>query len=722
MMRPHYLHQGALLTLFLLLSLGPAFAGPARAALPAPGTGAQLNAAVIITATATRTPGSATNTATSIPTATPTAIPPCGLAWRVVASPNAGGAGNYLNGAAVVAVDDIWAVGYYYNGNGDQTLVEHWDGAQWRVVPSPHLGILTGVAAKSADDIWAVGYYDIGNFVFRTLAEHWDGTSWTVVSSPNPGTNSNALYGVAAVATTDIWAVGYYENGNLAPQTLVEHWDGTSWTVVPSPNVGAGNNFLYGVAAVTATDVWAVGGAGGTLTLHWNGMSWAVVPSPSINIGNDGLNSVAVVATDDVWAVGDNGNFGNQSQALTKHWNGTSWAVVSSPNPGIGNRFYSVGPVTTNDVWALGYSYVGNLVFQTLSEHWDGSSWTVVPSPNLGNFSAFRGVAVVTANNIWGVGDYSAGGYSQTLVAHYADPCGTPSPTSTNTPTATNTPTNTNTPTPTPTDTPTNTNTSTNTATTTPVPSTNTATTTPVPPISATRTTAPTNTAGPSPTPCPLSFVDVQATDYFYGPVLYLACHGVISGYRNGDGTFSFRPYNNTTRAQMVKIVVLGFQKVVSTPVGGGYTFADVPPTFPFFSVIETAVAANIVSGYTCGEPNEPCDSRNRPYFRPYTQVTRGQLSKIAVGAAGWRVVNPPLGSFADVVPNTAFYPFVETAYYHGIISGYSCGGIGEPCDSHSRPYFRLYKNATRGQIAKIGYLSMCCAPPPESEGGLHNR
>src|SRR5206468_6988923 len=103
----------------------------------------------------------------------------------------------------------------------------------------------------------------------------------------------------------------------------------------------------------------------------------------------------------------------------------------------------------------------------------------------------------------------------------------------------------------------------------------------------------------PSPTPCALSFSDVHSTDYFYQPVLYLACHGVISGY--GDGTF--RPYANTTRAQMVKIVVLGFNKPIITPPAGGNTFADVPTTFPFFAVIETAAADQIVSGYACGGP-----------------------------------------------------------------------------------------------------------------------
>src|SRR5205085_2601795 len=153
----------------------------------------------------------------------------------------------------------------------------------------------------------------------------------------------------------------------------------------------------------------------------------------------------------------------------------------------------------------------------------------------------------------------------------------TPTYTPTNTPTHTPTNTPTNTPTWTPTPLPTQTPGG---PSATPVPS-----NTPVPTSTPTNTSTwtptplPTQTpGGPSPTPCTLGFSDVHPSDYFYGPVHYLACHGVISGY--ADGTF--RPFANTTRGQMVKIVVLGFQKAIVTPAGGGYTFADVPPSFPF--------------------------------------------------------------------------------------------------------------------------------------------
>ena len=177
--------------------------------------------------------------------------------------------------------------------------------------------------------------------------------------------------------------------------------------------------------------------------------------------------------------------------------------------------------------------------------------------------------------------------------------------------------------------------------------------------------------------PCDLQFSDVQPSDYFYTPVQYLACRGVIGGY--SDGTF--RPYNQTTRAQLAKIVVGGEGWAIDTT--GGPHFTDVAAGSTFYSFIETALAHGIISGYSDGT------------FRPSNLVTRGQLSKIIVGAQGWPVDLTGAPHFTDVATDSIFYPAIETAFNHGIISGYS--------DSTFRPG----SPATRGQIAKIVYLAL---------------
>ena len=146
--------------------------------------------------------------------------------------------GNDLTGVTAVSSSDVWAVGYSSSGTAYRTLVERWNGTSWAVVTSPNMGTndnkLLGVAAVSANEVWAAGYYNSGT-TGQTLTERWNGTSWTVVTSSNLGTNHNFFLGVAAVSSGDVWAVGYYFNGSSISQTLIEHWNGSTWTLVSQP-------------------------------------------------------------------------------------------------------------------------------------------------------------------------------------------------------------------------------------------------------------------------------------------------------------------------------------------------------------------------------------------------------------------------------------------------------------------------------------------------------
>jgi len=297
-----------------------------------------------------------------------------------------------LGDVAVLSANDIWAVGQA----GISTLTLHWDGPQWSIVPSPNGSTtnsqLLAVDAVSANDIWAVGRYSTSAPAYEnTLIEHWDGSSWNIVPSPNPsGGSFNSLTGVVVISANDIWAVGAYI-GNTN-KTLIEHWNGASWSIVPSPNVGPYGNYLFGAAARAANDIWAVGATnngGNSLVLHWDGTSWNVVPSPNIANWTNQLQSVTTVAANDVWAVGvttftwyiSDGDPITSSQTIIQHWNGTAWSIVSSPNPGDGNNYYGtitnelygVAAVSTSDVWAVGMygkSDGLNVTSQTLVERY----------------------------------------------------------------------------------------------------------------------------------------------------------------------------------------------------------------------------------------------------------------------------------------------------------------------------------------------------------------
>lgn len=296
-----------------------------------------------------------------------------GTAWSVIPSGTTG-TGEFW-GVAGVASNDVWAVG---------SQIEHWNGRTWALAraPSPACGTLHAVTAIAANDVWAVGANGS-----QTCIEHWNGKKWSVVASPSPGAQSNFLTGVAAFGPNDVWAVGnfmntgFYITPSTPEQTLVLHWNGTKWSVVPSPSPsfsagGAGDSF-WGLTVVSGA-VWAVGatldpasGVSETLIEQWNGSSWTVVPSPSPSAQNNILYGVAAVSGSDVWAVGQvQDPTSGFPMTLIEQWDGSSWSVVPSPNPDAGAnpsggslRGASVDQ-GTGQVWAVGFSNIE----QTLTE------------------------------------------------------------------------------------------------------------------------------------------------------------------------------------------------------------------------------------------------------------------------------------------------------------------------------------------------------------------
>jgi hypothetical protein len=204
-----------------------------------------------------------------------------------------------------------------------------------------------------------------------------------------------------------------------------------------------------------------------------------------------------------------------------------------------------------------------------------------------------------------------------------------------------------------------------------------------------------------------VQFEDVPVGSPFYPYIRCLACRGIVGGYACGGpgepcpGAY-FRPGTNVTRGQTSKIVTLaaGFTDPVPS---SQQTFADVAPGSTFWLYTEQLSGRGILGGYPCGGAFEPCIAPgNRPYFRPNANVTRGQLSKIISGAAGYSET-PATQTFQDVSPGSTFYLWIERLSSRGIIGGYPCGGAGEPCvGPTNRPYFRPAASATRRQLSKI--------------------
>jgi hypothetical protein len=294
-----------------------------------------------------------------------------------------------LSGVVCTGATACTAVGSYHNPlSGNRALAEVF-ALVWQVqLPPVPFGttssLLHGVACPSPTACQSVGsYYDSSDTDFL-IAEGWDGTSWTTENPPDPpGGSSGDLNGVACTSPKACTAVGYYYNGthDLA---LAERWDGTAWTAQTPPNPsGATLVVLQGVACPTAKVCTAVGywinGSGTHFTLaeSWNGTAWAIQSTPNPTGTLPQLNGASCTAATACTAVGLFDNSLGRTEMLAERWNGTTWAIQSTPDPagGFDSSFQSVSCPSTTLCTAVG-SYVASGKSVPLAETWDGTAWT----------------------------------------------------------------------------------------------------------------------------------------------------------------------------------------------------------------------------------------------------------------------------------------------------------------------------------------------------------
>jgi hypothetical protein len=303
-------------------------------------------------------------------------------------------------------------------------LAEHFDGKSWSLVSTPTLpngGILYSVAAAASNDVWAVGfrYASDGITIDSSVIEHWTGSSWSLVESGR--LQGAQFHGVTAIASNDVYAVGG-DGGNNA---LVEHWNGRTWSRVSSTafnNVGS----IDAVSADASNDVWAVGCCGplgtGQAILHWNGTSWSLVSSHP----RFGPVAITALSPSNVWVAGTVEDSDNDSHlAAVEHWDGTNWSIVSSPNPNPGvdqnSHLKGIAAVSANDIWAAGDIGAPFGHIQTLTEHWDGTSWSVIASPNPGtSANRLNAVTALSDGTVAAVGHQEGGTVNQPLILQNA--------------------------------------------------------------------------------------------------------------------------------------------------------------------------------------------------------------------------------------------------------------------------------------------------------------
>jgi hypothetical protein len=349
------------------------------------------------------------------------------LSWQRVEGPHVGPT-PVLWGVFGTTSNDVWAVGAYYSPVAHVHLQHwdgaRWSPIPDATTDLP-VSLVRAGAAISPNDAWVVGFYalqDDGLGRLQPLFEHWDGHQWSVVQSPQVG-GSTLLLGVTAIASDDVWAVGRYSVGRDDVHPLVEHWDGTAWTIMPTAAVDA-NHALNAITAISARDIWAVGWQvtatrqtprggvvmeRGPLIEHWDGTAWTVVPSPPSSAeGFVGLNAVAATSPDDVWAVAE---MAIDDGGWVRHWDGSTWTVV--PFDLDARTLTGVAALAGDDVWV-----VGTGTMDLLAAHWDGRQWTR-SDLNAGGVRLL-GVVGWPNDDVWTVGETG----TDTLTLLYRDRCG----------------------------------------------------------------------------------------------------------------------------------------------------------------------------------------------------------------------------------------------------------------------------------------------------------
>lgn len=294
-------------------------------------------------------------------------------------------------------------------------------GSLWDLVSSPNdpldsAGLyddqLNGVSGSSASDVWAVGRYcctpNGTQEYYSSLLEHWNGSSWKLVPGSSSEPQDVQLFAVASVSPTDAWAVGQSTYPNS--QALIEHWNGKAWSIV-SAGGSYNKSQLLTITVIAPNDIWAAGDADfGPLLEHWDGTQWTATAPPGREGESTLINGIAAASSNDIMAVGSYSSPNTHIFAL--HWNGSTWSDVSPTKKFYSSRFLGITSNAAGSYWAVGFEDPNkrSIVPQTLAEHWTGTKFVRVPSPNDEPASGppltnvLTSVVAQSSSDIWAVG------------------------------------------------------------------------------------------------------------------------------------------------------------------------------------------------------------------------------------------------------------------------------------------------------------------------------
>ena len=306
--------------------------------------------------------------------------------WTVMSTP-ALPQQEQLTAVLALSPTDVWAAGDSHSIPGPNELFEHWDGTSWIQIPGAGVpgGDISVLAGASQSDVWAFGRF---SDLVSGLVEHWDGAGWRLAVD---GVPSGTVVSAVALGTSDVWAYGHAAGIG----GYVEHWNGHTWTVMPNIGNGWGQ-----IAASSDFNVWitAFEQIG-----HWNGAAWTFSPEAEPSDNSAVMGSIAVTPTAGPWASGSKGLGAGVPDVQT--WNGSGWSDTTvsgvSSDPG---GYSSMSAASSTDVWTVGTQSSATAFNETAAAHWDGTQWTSIPPLNpSGNIDSLAAVSALPGQ-VWAAG------------------------------------------------------------------------------------------------------------------------------------------------------------------------------------------------------------------------------------------------------------------------------------------------------------------------------
>jgi hypothetical protein len=296
------------------------------------------------------------------------------------------GAGASFTGISCSSSDDCAGVGYDDAG----ALIERWSGGYWQAAKVPIGGRLEGVSCASPSACVAVGY---DNNLPRFAV--WNGQSSVAGTAAIPkGATSASLSAVACPAARECLAVGEWTaDHGVTIAALAEQWNGTAWSLasLASPVGQATFAALDSISCPSATSCLAVGNYHDrndrlkALAVAWNGTTWRLLSAPDPTRSGDAVLAGGSCSTPtSCVAVGNYALRHDVWHVLVERWNGSSWSIEAGADPALAlfDQLNSVSCDSAGNCTAVGFTENEGLVTSPLIERsFGGGPWTITGAP-----------------------------------------------------------------------------------------------------------------------------------------------------------------------------------------------------------------------------------------------------------------------------------------------------------------------------------------------------